>query len=31
MEVMMGIDDQVLIIWKEEREKTKIGSRQRYM
>jgi hypothetical protein len=30
MEVMMDIDDQVLIISKRRKRKTKMGSRQRY-
>jgi hypothetical protein len=31
MEMMMDIDDQVLIIWKRRKRKTKMGSRPRYM
>jgi hypothetical protein len=31
MEMMMDIDDQVLIIWKRRKRKTKLSSRQRYM
>jgi hypothetical protein len=31
MEMMIDIDDQVLIIWKRRKRKTKIGPRQRYM
>jgi hypothetical protein len=31
MEVTMDIDDQVVIIWKRIKRKTKMGSRQRYI
>jgi hypothetical protein len=31
MEMMMEKDDQVLIMWKRRKRKTKMGSRQRYM